>query len=259
MKTNKEYISFSELQAWEDCKYKHKLKYVDKIYLFSESVYNNFGTAIHASLEDYLLTRDMKYELALSYIYNKWKEYNLPDVGEWMNKANEILNSFPRWLDDKFPGWEPIGAEIKLYEALSEHPDVFFYGYIDAAILWNKKIIIMDYKTAEDGWKDYKKKDKLIQAQLVFYNYFWSRKHNLKYDDIDTGFVILNRAKDALQRIDYYSIKIDDEQRKVSLKVLNDMVSGIKKRKPVIPPMKYYDMKYGVCKFCEYNNTRWCR
>jgi CRISPR/Cas system-associated exonuclease Cas4 (RecB family) len=45
------HISFSELKAWDQCSYYHKLTYLDKIRLFSGNEYTAFGKAIHEVYE----------------------------------------------------------------------------------------------------------------------------------------------------------------------------------------------------------------
>ena len=49
------HISFSELKNWNDCPYKHKLIYIDKIKEFVGNEHTAFGHAIHDTCEKKLL------------------------------------------------------------------------------------------------------------------------------------------------------------------------------------------------------------
>jgi hypothetical protein len=55
--TGKPHISFSELFAWKECPYRHKLLHIDKLGSFEPSPFLGFGTGVHASCEDYIETK----------------------------------------------------------------------------------------------------------------------------------------------------------------------------------------------------------
>ena len=45
------HISFSALKVWNDCPFKYKLNYEDKVSVFNGSEYTAFGTALHEAAE----------------------------------------------------------------------------------------------------------------------------------------------------------------------------------------------------------------
>ena len=45
------HISFSELKIWNECAWKHKLVYLEKIKAFQGNEYTAFGTALHSVCE----------------------------------------------------------------------------------------------------------------------------------------------------------------------------------------------------------------
>ena len=47
------HISFSAFKIWNECPYKHKLMYADKLKGFVGNLYTAFGSAIHAACEEY--------------------------------------------------------------------------------------------------------------------------------------------------------------------------------------------------------------
>ena len=60
--TNKKHVSYSEVKTWKECPWRHKLSYIDKIDTGDESPYLDYGTLLHAQLEQYLLTKTMDFD-----------------------------------------------------------------------------------------------------------------------------------------------------------------------------------------------------
>jgi hypothetical protein len=201
LKTGKEHISFSEGKLFEGCSYAHNLKHIKKLDFFEENVYTNFGTAIHASCEDYLETREMKYEIALDLIRKFWKKHNLPEVGLWMKRANIILEAVPGWLEDRFPGWEAVRAEEELMEPIpGVHTNTKFKGFIDAIIKYKGEYWLLDWKGQR------------LTAPILTPN-GW-----VKMGDLEVGSIITNSCGDSckvvgvfpLGKRDVYRVKMND-------------------------------------------------
>lgn len=256
--TGKDHISFSELKDHIECSYRHKLKYIDNIDLFEENVHTNFGEAIHAACEDYIKTRGMKYQIALDIILQKWKEFDLPDMGQFMLEANAILEEVPKFLDKEFPGWECFEAEEELYEPIDKpHNDVSFKGYIDGVIKYNNQYHLIDWKCSSRGWNNWKKNDDVLKKQLVLYAEFWANKHNIDMSKVNVAFIILNRDLNNMERIEMLSFPIDNRIKK-SLKVLNNSLDMIK-RNIYFKQWKYSEpRKMGKCRFCDFNRSEFC-
>ena len=49
------HISFSGLKLWNECPYKYKLAYIDKVAKFEGNIYTAFGSAMHTVCEKPLL------------------------------------------------------------------------------------------------------------------------------------------------------------------------------------------------------------
>ena len=74
------------------------------------------------------------------------------------------------------------------------------------------KYKIIDWKSSSEEWNvDKKKKDQIFISQTMFYKYFYSKKYNIPFDDIECSYVVLNRLqnkKDKSQhRIRKYSLR----------------------------------------------------
>ena len=77
--TGKQHISFSEVKLWKECSYRHNLVHIKKLSLFKPSPALDFGTAVHASCEHYLLTREMKPEIAFDSMEKAWATNSTPE------------------------------------------------------------------------------------------------------------------------------------------------------------------------------------
>lgn len=271
--TNKPHISFSELSDWVSCTWRHQKKHIEKIALDSRSHYLDFGIAIHAACEDYLLTRVMKEKIALDIINDTWKKFSYEEKeGEIANlelclkQASEILKEVPAWLDEMFPNWELLSAEHLLYEKIEGEPHAF-KGYIDAVICSEhvirkkkKKIIwLLDWKTTSWGWDRKKKQDPHKKRQLIYYKNFWSKKMNVSPKDIKCGFVLLKRTvsqkaiienPDKKLRCELLTVSVGEVSTKRALDVIDNMLYFVNKRKAL-------KNKYS-CDYCEYRETEHC-
>ena len=66
--TGKPHVSFSEVKIWKECSYRHKLAYVDKLDVYENNPYADYGTAVHNAIENYLKTRTMDIDSCLEEI-----------------------------------------------------------------------------------------------------------------------------------------------------------------------------------------------
>lgn len=254
--TGKPHISFSELSDWAACSFRHKLKFVDKINLGDEkSVHMEFGTAIHASLDNFLKTRNLKKDIALDYIKAAWKENNFPDLEVWIAQAKSILADVHSWMDQQFGNdWEFIDAEHLLYEPINDHPHAF-KGYIDGIILaknakGKQHIWLIDWKTSTWGWKREKKSDSAIQRQLIFYKIFWAEKTGTPMKDIKCGFVLLKRTAKPGKHCELVPVSVGPVTQNRSLKVINNMLISVKRGIAL--------KNRHSCMWCDYYNTPYC-
>lgn len=266
--TGKPHVSFSEMRTWKECSYRHKLQHVMKIDLSKPGPLMDFGTAVHASCEDYLKTRVMKPEIAVEMIRKVWEKNKdlkvidkdgkerviFDNVEQYVKEANDILADVPKWLEETFPNWEFVDAEHYLYEKIGDTPHAF-KGFIDGVIKCkgarNKVITwLIDWKTTSWGWTMDKKSDDMVRAQLVLYKNFWSKKFGTDPRDIRCGFVLLKRTAKPGQHCELVTASIGDVTTGRSLKVLTNMLSCVKKGIAI--------KNRNSCQYCDYHGTEWC-
>ncbi len=67
----RKHISYSELKTWDECAYKHKLVYIDKVKNFQGNEYTAFGTAVHEVCEKSVLKEIKIDKASLMDCFNK--------------------------------------------------------------------------------------------------------------------------------------------------------------------------------------------
>lgn len=259
--TGKPHVSFSEVKLWKECSYRHQLVHIKKIDLSKPSPVLDFGTAVHAACEKYLLTRVMDVRVAYEHLDKAWEERkDIPEFSaEALAKAKSesalILSEVPKFLDDTFSEWEVVDAEHQLYEAVENHPHAF-KGFIDGVIKAKGKrgetiYWILDWKTTARGWFREKRSDDMVKAQLALYKNYWCQKHpQVPMKDVRCGFVLLKKAAKPGEHCELFSVSLGEVPIKRSLKVVSNMITSVKRG----IALKNRD----ACTWCEYKGTEHC-
>jgi len=208
-------ISYSQFSQWDKCPYTWKLNYVDKAETFKGNIYTLFGSAVHETIQAYLVCyyertikeadnlplRDiLQYRMEENYKISKEQhgddfEVSLDEMKEFFNDGCNIIDEFLKRKSSYFPkkNTELVGIEIGLNHRVSD--SIKFRGYMDV-VLHNKttgRIKIIDIKTATMGWNKYMKADKNKTNQLLLYKYFFSKEKEISIDKIDVEYLILKR------------------------------------------------------------------
>lgn len=191
--------SYSRLNTYDNCSWRYKLTYVDKHYIYSESLATELGTLIHKILE--LISIDIMNGTPID--YEKYKkdfmEMNIPKTSPMDREGGiygvEILRNKYR---EEFYKTDEMGSSYftkalefrdkgiyQLEEYLKEHPNLsivgvevyfetniagaVFSGFIDR-LLFDKdtnEYIIEDIKTKGHPFAD---KDLVTPLQFVIYS-----------------------------------------------------------------------------------------
>jgi len=216
------HISYSEFSLFYQCGHRHLLEKHLAILAQPPSIHLYFGNAIHASIET-VLKEHLDIESRVSFFRNtftKSMKENMKDTIDYKNNFEDFLDqgeNILRILDFEsiFKDYEIIAIEEALYENLHSH--FYFKGFIDLVVRnkITKKYKIFDWKTSGSDWDVPKKiKDEIFLAQMRFYKFFWGRKNNIPLEDIECGYVVLNRLRNKkdpksypgnIQRVDVNS------------------------------------------------------
>ena len=218
------HISFSALKNWNQCPYYYKITYVDKIKGFVGNHYTAFGTALHEvcerNAEDYNLKGlEEIFENAFLRELRELpedvrKDIKLKDVQQMREQGKRLAVIAIPALKSHFGNFEVISTEEDIYESIENFEDYNFKGFIDLVIKTDdNKIHVIDWKTCSWGWNYQKKSDPMTTYQLTYYKHFYSQKHNIPLDDIETHFALLKRtAKKDLVEI----FRVTSGKKKVS-------------------------------------------
>ena len=208
-------ISYSQFAKWDKCPYTWKLHYVDKQTTFYGNIYTLFGTALHETIQAYLvcyyertikeadnlpLKDILQYRMEENYKISKEQhgddfEVTLEEMKEFFQDGNNIIDEFLKRKNSYFPkkNTEMLGIEVGLNYNLPNNLN--FVGYMDV-VLHNKvtgRVKIIDIKTATMGWNKYMKADKNKTNQLLLYKQFFSKEREIPIDKIDIEYLILKR------------------------------------------------------------------
>ena len=208
-------ISYSQFAKWDKCPYTWKLDYVDKETTFYGNIYTLFGTALHETIQAYLvcyyertikeadnlpLKDILQYRMEENYKISKEQhgddfEVTLEEMKEFFQDGNNIIDEFLKRKSGYFPkkNTEMLGIEVGLNYNLPNNLN--FVGYMDV-VLHNKvtgRVKIIDIKTATMGWNKYMKADKNKTNQLLLYKQFFSKEREIPIDKIDIEYLILKR------------------------------------------------------------------
>ena len=253
------HISFSELKVWNDCSFKHKLQYVDKIKIFTSNEYTTFGTAIHETNEMTLLNKVERgaaysyflecFDRELSAIVLTEKSEKL--VNEMKEQAKGILDDVYPALGKYFGEYEVVSTEEQLLEKIKDIEFNFnFKGFIDLVIKTKDgKYHIIDWKTCSWGWDIQKKTAPMTTYQLTFYKEYFSQKHNIDPDMIETHFALLKRTAKKNQ-VEFFKVSSGEKKTKNANTLLTKAITNINNG-------KYVKNKL-ACSTCEFNKTEHC-
>lgn len=259
--SNKPNVSFSEIKCWYDCSYRHFLDAIQKLSPLIPGIYADYGTAVHAAHEYFILTGELDKKLFIKTLYNLWKEHEPTDPQKYTTDAfkqfvligKETLDELPKFYNETFPDWEPVDAEHLLFEQIDNHPHAF-KGYIDAIIKYpqKKKMInvILDVKSCGWGWTKEKKSDESIRAQLILYKHYWTRKLQINPKDTRCGYVLLKRIAKPGKHIEFLNTSVGDVTTARSLKMIDNMITSVKRG------IKIKNKE--SCKYCPFKNTQHC-
>lgn len=266
--SDKVHISFSEFSLFNQCGHRHLLEKHLGILQQPPSIHLYFGNAVHASIEN-----GLKGNLEIEGIVDFFRTTFAKDMMDNMKETADFKNDFYNFLDQGeqilrvlglnqiFEEYEIVAIEEALYEnVLLKY---YFKGFIDLVVRHKitKRYKIIDWKTSGADWNiNKKKKDEIFLAQMRFYKFFWAKKNNISLNEIDCGYVVLNRLtnkkdpKSTPGNIQRVNIDATNEEIKSSLEKLAITIKMIHIDK-VFPKIKNIS-GFGGCIFCPLKGGR---
>jgi Holliday junction resolvase-like predicted endonuclease len=192
------HISYSSIKDAQDCSYRFKLKVVDGIKIYRQSIDTIFGSLMHQCIQDFLLKKRDVVETK-RYFHSFWKTFwklykahlDPAKVRQFLRAGINILDH----MEAAFEGCEVLTVEEKLaMPIVPERPDVEFLGFIDLVMFRKDQLIIVDLKTTGSAFMFMKYLDDIKRHQLTLYKSYYSKKHDIDLTDIDICFVVLEKS-----------------------------------------------------------------
>lgn len=252
------HISFSELKTWNECPFKRKLLYQDKIKVFVSNEYTIFGTCVHETCEKSLL-KEIKEEECGDYfesIFNKAIEeakgqaqINENLVSDMVVQGKDIFQDLFKAIEEYLGGYEVVSSEEDLLELIEA--DYNFKGFIDLVVKTpDGKYHIIDFKTCSWGWDTEKKTNPMTTYQLTYYKKFFAQKHNIPLEQIETHFCLLKRTVKK-NRVEFFRVTSGTKKMENANNLLTRAIGCIKANKHIKNRLS--------CKGCEFYKTEHCK
>lgn len=265
---DKLHISFSEFSLFNQCGHRHLLEKHLAIIQQPPSIHLFFGNAVHSSIEN-TLKKSLDINGTVEFFrttFSKDMMDNMKDTSDFKNEFQNFLEQGEQILrildlNSVFKDYEIVSIEEALYENI--HLKYYFKGFIDLVIRHKvtKRYKIVDWKTSGVLWDVPKKlKDETFLAQMRFYKFFWGRKNNIPMEEIDCGYIVLNRLRDKKDPTstpgDIQTVEVNstDDEIKSSLEKLAITVKMIHLEKK-FPKIKHTEGTKG-CFFCPLKGGR---
>jgi len=228
------HISFSEMKIWNECAYKHKLIYKDKIKEFLGNEYTAFGTAIHHVCEqvvmddsvDMLSAFNNKFLDELKLLNEKKVDLKKDLINQMRSQGKNLLKFILPSLRKTFQNFKVVSVEEELLIPI-EDSELSFKGFIDLVIKTDDgKYHVIDWKTCSWGWDSKKKSDRIVNYQLTLYKKFFALKHNINPSEIETHFALLKRTAKT-NNVEIFRVTSGPKKTDNAFNLLNKAVYNI--------------------------------
>ena len=212
-------VSYSQYKTWVECPYRWKLKYIDGLDSFDQSIYTIFGTSIHRVIQDWLeqdlyggvagacsMDLSEKFKSILieeaaphMKVINENGEqtflFSREELEEFYGQGLEIISYVQQNQEKLFPTKDVklFAIEHELKADVNDH--VYFIGFIDIVThnAATGEYFLYDLKTSTRGWNKYMKQDKTKTDQLLLYKIFFAKELGVPDYKVHIGYLIMKR------------------------------------------------------------------
>jgi hypothetical protein len=216
-------VSYSQYSLWDQCPRQYKLKYIDKVSLSIGSIHTIFGTGMHETIQQYLVTmfadtrvkanaldlnailmenmkvafREERTKLKENGENDPTKICTKAELKEFYNDGVEFLTWFKKPKNQaKFyrkKGMKLIGIELPLNIKLRDGIENISFLDIVLEDLVNDEIIIIDFKTSTKGWGKWQRGSDVKKNQILLYKRWYSDQYIVSESKIRVQFHIMRR------------------------------------------------------------------
>jgi len=254
----KTHVSFSEIKTWDECTWKHKLDYIDRIKVFKGNEYTAFGKAVHTVGEILVYDDDEKAEdifeaqflneLQMLKEEDKTIIFNSSLINDMRKQGAQLAPQLIPGLEEYFDSYEVAATEEELMVPI-DNSEYKFKGFIDLVVKKDDEYHILDWKTCSWGWNSKKKTDRILSYQLTLYKHFYAKKYGIDPSKIKTYFALLKRTAKNNQ-VEIFEIKCGPKKIDNALKLINKMLYNVERQNFIKNKLS--------CKYCPYDGTKHC-
>lgn len=233
-------FSHSRVETFNSCKYKYKLRYVDKLKTLPNTDPQNpliIGTALHHGIEQDVKTAIKEYYMSFPVI-STLHVYEAIKLEHWIPRVKQLIDT-----------GNPLTFEFEINSAV-------FHGFIDLIEeLTDGTVAIYDFKYSNNI-------DHYLESpQLHLYKYYYEMATEKKVSKIGFIFVpkVFIRQKKTETEIQFIKrLKIELEKKSIQVKEVDYDESKVKEFKEsvmdIISEMKFEKNKSRLCDFCEFKD-----
>ncbi len=228
-------ISFSRLGIFEQCQYRYKLHYHDKVKSpLPEPPYFEYGHYIH-KIAELVVSENIPVEIASKKSFEKYNKFGK----EYINKIPIMIRNFINF-QEHIKSSSPLHDSAEL-EFNIEKDGFILNGFIDRVIKYNNdKTLIADYKTSKSH-NETLQKDIHESKQLKMYVWAYSQTKNVPVEKISAMLFYLESGNKPITRFTTTEIENHIEKTITFSKCIRNMEP--EDAKPNIT---------NLCKWCEY-------
>lgn len=250
------------MKIWNECAYRHKKEYVERINRFHGNIFTAFGKALHSVCEHKLydtleeqvthFTDELQEEIRVL-VEDKGVTIDA-NVNEFETQGIDILPEILPGLEAYFDEYEILETEAELMEPLNLEgvdEDFKFKGFIDLVVHSGDKVHIIDWKSCSWGWDQRKKADPMVTYQLTLYKHYYAQMHDIDPADIETHFALLKRTAKKGKKVEFFRVTSGKKKTTNALDLLRKAVINIVKGKSFKNRMS--------CKYCPFHKTEHCK
>jgi len=270
IKNTKIHISFSEFSLFKECAHRHLIEKHLSLVQQPPSIHLFFGTAIHSAIE-YGLSHNYNLNQRIDHFKKMFYDDMVNNLKD--SKEYELVNDFidqgihmlQKILTEKvLKKYDLIGVEYPLYEQI--FGIYHFKGFIDLIVRDKKtgKVVIIDWKTSGEAWNVTKKMtDKTFLTQMMFYKYFYARKENVPFEEIECKYVVLNRLVNKKKpelgygELQTVEMKFEEKDMEEAIELLTITLNQIYIKREFLKAKMLN--REDNCFFCSYKYKKeWC-
>jgi len=256
------HISFSGMKLWNECPYKYKLAYIDKVAKFEGNIYTAFGSAMHTVCEKNLLEEWKQEDSPQNFIDCFFREIErLPEgekekieekfVEQMIEQGKKLAPEAIPYLKEHFGDFEILSSEENLMENIEGKGKTKFKGFVDLFIKTSDdKYHVIDWKTCSWGWDSRKRTDPMVTYQLTLYKHFLGKKHNIDPKSIETHFALLKRTAKK-DHVEIFRVTSGPKKTNNALTLLDKALFNIEKG--------FFIKNRLSCQKCDYYRTQYCK